>query len=89
MHLFHAGQSPIQCQLSDTLVGLQTVLALGMKGSCTETFMTFQDKHTAAHFMYLSTTRFFMFSLIFLGMVYFLSVALLVVAMKGGRYQLL
>eukprot|EP00105_Crassostrea_gigas_P042556 XP_019926704.1 PREDICTED: multidrug resistance-associated protein 4-like isoform X4 [Crassostrea gigas] len=85
-------QSPIFSHISDTLVGLQSIRALGMSRKFLRDFDRFQDRHTSAFFLYLSTIRWFSLRSLFILDVYFVLVILLslvlrdMIGLSGGLF---
>ncbi|XP_065933440.1 ATP-binding cassette sub-family C member 4-like isoform X2 [Magallana gigas] len=85
-------QSPIFSHISDTLVGLQSIRALGMSRKFLQDFDRFQDRHTSAFFLYLSTIRWFSVNSLFILDVYFVLVILLslvlrdMIGLSGGLF---
>nr|XP_034300519.1 multidrug resistance-associated protein 4-like isoform X5 [Crassostrea gigas] len=85
-------QSPIFSHISDTLVGLQSIRALGMSRKFLQDFDRFQDRHTSAFFLYLSTIRWFSVRSLFILDVYFVLVILLslvlrdMIGLSGGLF---
>ncbi|XP_065933452.1 ATP-binding cassette sub-family C member 4-like isoform X1 [Magallana gigas] len=85
-------QSPIFSHISDTLVGLQSIRALGMSRKFLQDFDRFQDRHTSAFFLYLSTIRWFSVRSLFFLDVYFVLVILLslvlrdMIGLSGGLF---
>nr|XP_034300528.1 multidrug resistance-associated protein 4-like [Crassostrea gigas] len=85
-------KSPIFSHISDTLVGLQSIRALGMTRKFLQDFDRFQDRHTSAFFLYLSANRWYSLrSLLFLD-IYFILVILLslvlrdMIGLSGGLF---
>eukprot|EP00105_Crassostrea_gigas_P021459 XP_011440600.1 PREDICTED: multidrug resistance-associated protein 4 isoform X2 [Crassostrea gigas] len=85
-------QSPIFSHISDTLVGLQSIRALGMSRKFLRDFDRFQDRHTSAFFLFLSANRWFSLRSLFFLDVYFVLVILLslvlrdMIGLSGGLF---
>ncbi|GFO41988.1 multidrug resistance-associated protein 4 [Plakobranchus ocellatus] len=50
-------RSPVYSHVSDTILGLETIRALGQQNAFLSQFDALQDKHTSALFLYLSSYR--------------------------------
>nr|XP_034300520.1 multidrug resistance-associated protein 4 isoform X1 [Crassostrea gigas] len=85
-------QSPIFSHISDTLVGLQSIRALGMSRKFLQDFDRFQDRHTSAFFLFLSANRWFSLRSLFFLDIYFILVILLslvlrdMIGLSGGLF---
>ncbi|XP_065933456.1 ATP-binding cassette sub-family C member 4-like isoform X3 [Magallana gigas] len=85
-------QSPIFSHISDTLVGLQSIRALGMSQKFLRDFDRFQDRHTSAFFLFLSANRWFSLRSLFFLDIYFILVILLslvlrdMIGLSGGLF---
>ncbi|XP_065933462.1 ATP-binding cassette sub-family C member 4-like [Magallana gigas] len=85
-------KSPIFSHISDTLVGLQSIRALGMSRKFLQDFDRFQDRHTGAFFLYLSANRWYSLRSLFFLDIYFIFVILLslvlrdMIGLSGGLF---
>ncbi|XP_034300532.2 ATP-binding cassette sub-family C member 4-like [Magallana gigas] len=85
-------QSPIFSHISDTLVGLQSIRALGMSRKFLQDFDRFQDRHTSAFFLFLSANRWYSLRSLFFLDIYSILVILLslvfreMIGLSGGLY---
>ncbi|XP_056011170.1 ATP-binding cassette sub-family C member 4-like isoform X2 [Ostrea edulis] len=75
-------QSPVFSHVSDTLVGLQSIRALGMNQKFLLDFNRFQNKHTIASFVFLASYRWFSLRSLFFLDVYFILVVFLSLALR-------
>uniref|UniRef100_A0A8W8LF17 Multidrug resistance-associated protein 4 n=1 Tax=Magallana gigas TaxID=29159 RepID=A0A8W8LF17_MAGGI len=78
-------QSPIFSHISDTLVGLQSIRALGMSQKFLRDFDRFQDRHTSAVFLFLSANRWFSLRSLFFLDIYFILVILLSLVLRDSK----
>uniref|UniRef100_A0A8W8LGH1 Multidrug resistance-associated protein 4 n=1 Tax=Magallana gigas TaxID=29159 RepID=A0A8W8LGH1_MAGGI len=85
-------QSPIFSHISDTLVGLQSIRALGMSRKFLQDFDRFQDRHTSAFFLFLAANRWYSLRSLFFLDIYSILVILLslvfrdMIGLSGGLY---
>ncbi|XP_062616989.1 ATP-binding cassette sub-family C member 4-like isoform X2 [Saccostrea cucullata] len=77
-------QSPVFSHISDTLVGLQSIRALGMDRKFLTDFDRLQNKHTIAAFMFLACNRWFSLRSLFCLNVYFILVIFLSLALRDS-----
>ena len=82
-----AAQSPVFSHVSDTLVGLQSIRALGMSRKFQQDFDRFQNKHSSAFFLFLAANRWFSLRSLFCLDVYFILVILLSLALRDGKME--
>lgn len=78
-------QSPVFSHVSDTLVGLQSIRALGMNQKFLLDFNRFQNKHTIASFVFLASYRWFSLRSLFFLDVYFILVVFLSLALRDCK----
>ncbi|KAL3867303.1 hypothetical protein ACJMK2_044517, partial [Sinanodonta woodiana] len=64
-------RSPVYSHVSDTLVGIHTIRALGKRDQFIQEFDTLQNTHTSAWFIYLSSYRWFGIRSLFAVYIYF------------------
>ncbi len=85
MYNFSA-RSPIYQHLSNTLEGLWTIRAFQSEDKFVRYFDTFQDRHTAAAYMYLAINRWFAMRLDILSLVLVAILAFGSVLVKPRKY---
>ncbi|CAG2170433.1 unnamed protein product, partial [Oppiella nova] len=78
-------RSPVFSHLSNTLYGLSTVRAFGAQQTFEKKFDDYQDSHTAAWFLFISSTRWFGIVLDWLCWIYLMAVTLVMTFMYDNR----
>ena len=59
VHLFFSARNPLHEHISNTLQGLWTIRTFQSEDKFVRFFDTYQDRHTAASYMYLAINRWF------------------------------
>ncbi|KAK3603103.1 hypothetical protein CHS0354_027887 [Potamilus streckersoni] len=77
-------RSPMYSHVSDTLVGIHTIRALGKRDQFIHEFDTLQNTHTSAWFIFLSSYRWFSLRSLFAVYIYFNIVIHISIIVKHG-----